>query len=114
MSEKETIAQNLRALRVANGYTQEHVAKYLGITRSAYSNYETGDREPSLCVMEGLANLLGCDVYLFYEEDETKVKNELLTAFRVNELSESDLKQIAKFKSIVKNYLKLETIATNK
>ena len=114
MTDKMIIAQNFKVLREANGYTQEYVAKYLGITRSAYSNYETGDREPPLTVMEGLADLYGCDAYLFYEEDYNKVRNELLTAFRVDDLSEADMRQIAKFKSMVRNYLKLESIAKNK
>ena len=44
MNEKEIVARNLKSLREANGFTQERLANYLGIGRSAYSNYELGDR----------------------------------------------------------------------
>ena len=35
--------RNLKALREANGYTQEKMAEYLGLGRSAYANYEAGE-----------------------------------------------------------------------
>ena len=40
-----TIARNLKKLREAARYTQNEMAQALGVKRSAYSNYETGDRE---------------------------------------------------------------------
>ena len=61
MNEKEIVARNLKSLREANGFTQERLANYLGIGRSAYSNYELGDREIPLNIMESLANLYGFD-----------------------------------------------------
>ncbi len=46
-----TIATNLKKLREAARYTQDEVAQALGITRSAYSNYESGEREaPMMCL----------------------------------------------------------------
>lgn len=33
--------ENLKALRKANDLTQDQVATYLGIMRTAYANYET-------------------------------------------------------------------------
>lgn len=97
-------------MREASGFTQEQVAQFLGIGRSAYSNYETGDRELPLEVMERLADLYGCDMYLLYEEDADVVKNMLTTAFRVDNLSADDMKQIAGFKAVVKNYLKMDML----
>jgi len=110
MNENIVIAGNLKRLREANGFTQEHVANYLGIGRSAYSNYETGDRECPLSVMESLCDLYGCDPYLLYEGDVNVVKNMLTTAFRVDDASIDDLHQIAAFKKVVKNYLKLDML----
>ena len=40
-----TIGRNLKLLREANSFTQDQVASFLGINRSIYSNYESGDRE---------------------------------------------------------------------
>ena len=110
MNEKEIGARNLKSLREANGFTQERLANYLGIGRSAYSNYELGDREIPLNIMESLANLYGCDLFALYEESEDVLNSTLATAFRVDNLSDEDLKQIAIFKNVVKNYLKMDKL----
>lgn len=110
MNEKEIVARNLKSLREANGFTQERLANYLGIGRSAYSNYELGDREIPLNIMESLANLYGCDLIALYEESEDVLNSTLATAFRVDNLSDEDLKQIAIFKNVVKNYLKMDKL----
>ncbi len=52
----------MKLLRSANEMTQEQVADYLGIHRSAYSNYEDGRREPPIEILGNLANLWGCDL----------------------------------------------------
>ena len=44
MEDNKIVGRNLKALREANCYTQEQVASYLGVQRSAYANYESGER----------------------------------------------------------------------
>lgn len=105
-----TIAKNIKMMRKASSYTQEKVASFLGINRSAYSNYELGFRELPLEYMEKLADLYGCDAYVLYEEDAVVIKNMLATAFRVDNLSSEDMKQIAAFKRIVKNSLMMDML----
>ncbi len=104
------IGRNLRMLREANSYTQEQVATYLGVTRSAYSNYELGEREMPVELMERVVDLLGCDLVALLEEDEQVVENMLTCTFRVDDLSTSDIEEIANFKVIVKNYLKMNQL----
>ena len=110
MEERKIIAKNIKMMREASGFTQENVASFLGIGRSAYSNYESGDRELPLAFMEKLADLYGCDAYLMYEEDGSVVENMLATAFRADSLSAEDMKQIAAFNCVVKNYLKMDML----
>ena len=110
MHDRAIISKNIKRMREACRFTQEQVSQFLGIGRSAYSNYETGDRELPLEVMEKLADLYGCDLFLLYEEDADIVKNMLTTAFRVDDLSADDMKQIADFKAVVKNYLKMDLL----
>ena len=50
---------NLFDCRKRNGLTQKEVAKILGITKAAYSNIETGKRNPSLLVAVGLQRVFG-------------------------------------------------------
>ena len=110
MDEQMVIAHNLKRYREANGCTQEHVANYLNVGRSAYANYESGDRACPLRVLEKLADLYGCDAYAFFQEDTRVVDNMLTTAFRVNNVSPEDLVQIAAFKRVVKNYLMMDNM----
>lgn len=101
------IGYNLKKLRELSGYTQDEVAQALGITRSAYSNYEGGTREFPYDLLEKAADLFGCDLSLFFEENIHADDLLLVSAFRLNELSSGDMAEIIRFKGIVKSYLKM-------
>ncbi|MFA6199659.1 MAG: helix-turn-helix transcriptional regulator [Bacteroidales bacterium] len=109
---EKVIGSNIKFLREMNNFTQDAVAKYLGIERSTYSNYELGLREIpfDLDILEKLSDLFGCEMCMFYEEDKSVLEQVLTCAFRVEGISESDMKQIAYFKSIVKSYLKMDKL----
>lgn len=47
----------LKELRMEGGLRQSDVAKALGVSRTAYSNYELGIREPSLEMVVKLCDL---------------------------------------------------------
>ena len=46
--------EKLRALRIERGLSQKDVAESIGVTTSAYSNYEQGIREPSVQIIVAL------------------------------------------------------------
>ncbi len=105
---KSIVGRNLKLLREANDLTQEQVADYLEVKRSTYSNYETGDREAPLNVLEKSAALFGCELDLLLEEDEERVKNEMMVcAFRTDGLTNEDMKEVARFKQVVLEYFKM-------
>jgi len=106
----KVVAHNLKKLRETARYTQDDVAKSLGITRSAYSNYESGDREVPYDVLENVSNLFGCDMYVLFEESENADAMILASAFRLDGLAPEDTAEIIRFKDIVKSYLKMEAI----
>lgn len=110
MDEKFIIASNIKRLRDASGFTQDNVANYLKVNRSAYANYETGARGLPLHLMEKLADLYGCEMYNLFSEDVNVVSTMLATAFRVDTLSREDMEQIAAFKRIVNNSLKMDKL----
>lgn len=109
----QIIGENLKKIRELSNFTQEQVAKSIGIERSAYSNYEGGTREVPYNILENISNLFGCEPFILFE-DNIHTENEILaTAFRISDLEENDLKEIANFKDIVKSYLKMERITQN-
>ena len=106
----KTIARNLKKLRETARYTQDEVAQALGITRSAYSNYESGDREVPYDVIEKASDFFGCDMTVLFEENENVDAMILASAFRIDGIAPEDAGEIMRFKDIVKSYLKMEAI----
>ncbi|MBD5414905.1 MAG: helix-turn-helix transcriptional regulator [Bacteroides sp.] len=105
------IARNIKKLREISGYTQEEMANALGITRSAYSNYESGSREVPYDVLEKASDFFGCDMVVLFEENENAEAQILASAFRVEGIDPADAVEIRHFKDIVKSYLKMDVIA---
>lgn len=63
--------ERIKALREDRDLTQQAVAEYLQITRSAYSNYETGERMIPPHVLSALADYYAVSVdYLLERTDE--------------------------------------------
>lgn len=108
----KTIARNIKKLRETAGYTQNEVAQALGITRSAYSNYESGDRNMPYDVIEKASDLFGCDMTVLFEEKDIADALIFASAFRIDGITPEDSIEIMHFKDIVKSYLKMEKIET--
>lgn len=110
--DNRTIARNLKKLRVAARYTQNEMAQTLGVKRSAYSNYESGEREVPYDVIEKASDFFGCDMTVLFEENENVDVMILASAFQLDGMAAEDAAEIMRFKDIVKSYLKMEAIET--
>lgn len=62
MDIRKRIGWNLRRLRKLRGITQEDFATDSGFDRGYISGVERGVRNPSVLVLERIANALGVDV----------------------------------------------------
>lgn len=107
------LGSKLKALREANKLTQERVAEFLGIKRSAYANYEAGEREAPLEVLESVCKLFGCELSTLLSDDNDALQGMLTCAFRADDLCESDMREVAAFKNVVINYLKMKRLMDN-
>ena len=110
VEEKNVIGRNLKALRDANNFTQKQVAAFLGIRRSTYANYESGEREAPVEVLEKASELMGCELGVLMDGSGNSLNEMLVCAFRADSLSENDLAEVASFKKIVLNYMKMKRL----
>lgn len=74
------------------------------------SYYENGEREIPMVHLDKLANLFGVDISTLMEENPENLKSDLAFAFRADGLSTADMQEIANFKKVVKNFLKMTQI----
>ena len=86
--------ENLRTARECKGLTQKKVADAIGVAKSTYSLYESGNREPNVITIKKIANLLkvSADNLLGLED-----------SFDGNEYTEAELDEIRQFAAFVKN-----------
>ncbi len=66
----------LKELRIEAKLNQNDLAKILGITRSAYSNYEQGIREPSVDTIKKICRFYKISAdYLLGLDEETDIND---------------------------------------
>jgi len=103
------IGTNIAKVRKVQGLTQDDIASYLGLSRVQVSHYERGERNISVTDLNKLSELFGVELSELLEEDLHLQNLNLAFAFRSDD-SKSDFEQIASFKKVVMNYLKMERI----
>ena len=77
-------------------------------TKEELIDYATRSGAP-LEVLERSASLLGCELELLFEPDLETVKDQMMVcAFRTEGLTEGDMKEVARFKQVVLEYMKMQ------
>ena len=69
-------SERLAALRRERGMTQAELAAELGISKSAVSMYERGNREPELDLLQEMADLFGVSVSSLLGREEPLVNDD--------------------------------------
>ena len=97
--DRGTLAQRLREAREYLGFSQDEVAKYLGLPRSALSNIENGQRRVDVIELGKLAKLYERPLsYFTDEEPEHRVDPEVEhLARQAAELSSQDREELSRF-----------------
>lgn len=62
MNASKNLSKNIRKLRVERGWSQEDLAEHSGLHRTYISGLERGTRNPTLAVMQSLADALGTNL----------------------------------------------------
>lgn len=69
MPDNKTVGDRIKALREKKNYSQETLAKMIGVAVSTICMYETGERSPRDEIKVKIANALGKSVnYIFFRE----------------------------------------------
>jgi DNA-binding XRE family transcriptional regulator len=66
---------NLKKFRKGKGFTQEDLAKMLGVSRQAVVSYENGRREPNLRILIKIANSLSVSTDRLLGREEYSIYN---------------------------------------
>jgi transcriptional regulator with XRE-family HTH domain len=97
---RKAMVERLRQAREYLGFSQEEVAKYLGIARSALSNIETGQRKVDALELKKLASLYKRPVTHFTgasAEDQAIGDEVAHLARKASELSAEDRAELGRF-----------------
>lgn len=93
--------ENLKEARLKSGYSQKEVAEKIGVAKSTYSLYESGNREPNVDTIKKISDILkvSADTLLGLEEEPIP----LAAHFDGDEYTEDELEEIRQFAEFVKN-----------
>lgn len=92
--------ENLKCARERNGFSQKDVAEKIGVAKSTYSLYESGNREPNVQTIKKIADVLNVsadDLLGINDEPQT-----IAAHFDGDEYTEAELDKIKEFAAFVK------------
>lgn len=102
--EKEKLIARLKEAREYIGASQDHVAKFLGVNRSAVSEIETGKRSISAMELKKLANLYQRPVSWFTDDVVEGMPADIeYLARTASELSDNDRGELQRFADFLKS-----------
>ena len=93
--------ENLKNARERKGMSQKDVAEEIGVAKSTYSLYESGNREPNVQTIKRIADVLNVSA-----DDLLGLNNEPITIaahFDGDDFTEDELDEIRQFAEFVKN-----------
>lgn len=68
------LGKRIKKIREEKGFTQQQLADKLGISIHTVSKYEQGQREPSMEIMNKIANILKVELFEFIVDKEDVLK----------------------------------------
>lgn len=93
--------ENLRDVREQKGLSQKEVAEKIGVAKSTYSLYESGNREPNVQTIKKISDVLNVSADKLLGIDNEPMT--LAAHFDGDEYTEDELEEIRQFAAFVKN-----------
>ena len=83
------LSERIKELRLMNGYNQVELANRLKITKQTVSNWENNNIQPSIEMLESLADLFSVSTdYLLGREIKRELDSDGLTNIQINHLQQ--------------------------
>jgi transcriptional regulator with XRE-family HTH domain len=97
--DRKTLGERLREAREYLGFSQDQVATFLGVSRSALSLMESGQRKVDALELKRLAGLYKRSIgYFTGEEEDASIGADIKhLARKVSDLSSEDKEELARF-----------------
>lgn len=111
------IGSRIKSLRTQRGYTQADMAKLLNIPRSSYANYENNRREPTLQMIQKIANIFDVPISVLLTGPSSISDIQILLAESGCEnlpIPTFSGKDKAKFNQLISYFAKLSPIGKDK
>ena len=81
--------EKIKELRLLNGFNQVELAKRLGLTKQTISNWENNNIQPSIEMLEALADLFSVSTdYLLGRENNRELDSTGLTNEQINHIQQ--------------------------
>ncbi|WP_430406039.1 helix-turn-helix domain-containing protein [Fluviicola sp.] len=103
----QIIGENIKSYRNLMAISQDDLSAILGVSRPLISRFESGDAEISMIHLMKLSDLFCIPLSDLLEEHSEVLEMNSKVAFKKEKLNTQDLKAIAGFRKIVKNYINL-------
>lgn len=92
--------ENLKTARERKGLSQKDIAEIIGVAKSTYSLYESGNREPNVQTIKKIADILNVSAdELLGIDDEPQT---IAAHFDGDEYTEEELDKIKEYASFIK------------
>lgn len=93
--------ENLKMARERKGLSQKDIAESIGVAKSTYSLYESGNREPNVQTIKKIADILNVSAdELLGIDDEPQTIAAHLDA---DDLSEAEIEDVANYIAFLKS-----------
>lgn len=93
--------ENLKEARLRSGKSQKEVAENIGVAKSTYSLYESGNREPNVETIKKISDCLNVSADTLLGLDLASMT--IAAHFDGTEYTENELEEIRQFAEFVKN-----------
>ena len=93
--------ENLKMARERKGLSQKDIAESIGVAKSTYSLYESGNREPNVQTIKKIADILNvsADELLGIDDEPQTIAAHLDT----DDLSEAEFEDVANYIAFLKS-----------